>query len=62
MIDAGNPFWRPLRVRVAVTAVAILWGLFELATGAPGFALIFLAAGGYAGWRLLIAWPPGDRP
>jgi hypothetical protein len=49
-------FRRPW-VRWATAAVPCLWGGIEAWTGNPGWALLFLAAGGYAAWVLLIKRP-----
>lgn len=58
MFDFSHPFYRPLWRRILIVAVCLGWALVEMTSGSPGFALLFGAAGGYAGWRLLIAWPP----
>ncbi|SFC21007.1 hypothetical protein [Tropicimonas isoalkanivorans] len=58
MFDFDIPFFRPLWVRLAVTAIAIGWGLFELASGSVGFAIIFLSAGIYAAYRLFVTFDP----
>jgi hypothetical protein len=39
---------------VLTAVLPILWGGVELATGNPGWALIFAGAGAYAGWELIV--------
>ncbi|WP_306120365.1 MULTISPECIES: DUF3329 domain-containing protein [unclassified Roseitalea] len=55
-----HPMFKPLWVRIAVVAVAGLWGLFELSTGAYLWALIFLALAGVAFHGLFIAYEPPE--
>lgn len=62
MFDFTHPAYRPLWVRIAVVAVATGWGVFELATGNPGWAVLFLSAGGYAAYKLLATFRSEDRP
>jgi len=61
VIDFGHPWLRPLWRRVAVVALAAGWGLFELVSGSPGWALLFLALGAWLGWGLLLTYRPNDR-
>ncbi len=58
MFNFDIPFFRPLWVRLIVVAVCIGWGLFELMSNSVGFAIIFLSAGFYAGYRLFITFDP----
>lgn len=60
LFDLDHPWFRPLWRRVLAVAVALGWGVFELALGSPGFALLFLALGGYAAWRLFVTFNPGE--
>jgi hypothetical protein len=60
MFNFDVDFFRPLWIRVLTVAVAILWGLVELASGELAFAIMFLAAGGYAGFRLFVTFDPPD--
>lgn len=50
-LDLESAFYAPLWIRVAVTAVLVLWGVFELSQGAYIWSLIFLAVGAVCGWR-----------
>jgi hypothetical protein len=53
LLDPGHPFFRPLWVRVAVVGLALVWSVVELVFGAPGWAMIFAAAGLYALWAFV---------
>lgn len=54
LIDPGHPFFRPLWRRWATVIAPGLWAAVELATGSPGWAVMFAAAGGYAFWVLIL--------
>ncbi len=58
MIDPTDPFFAPLWRRVVIVGLCLGWALFEVATGSPGWALMFGAAGAYAAFKLL---GPGYR-
>jgi hypothetical protein len=55
LLDPDHPMFRPAWVRWATTLVPLLWAGLEFWTGNPGWAVLFAAAGVYAGWVLLIA-------
>ena len=59
-LDTDHPAFRPLWVRIAIVAVAAGWGLFEIATGSPFWAVIFLALAAYAAWGFFVDFNP-DR-
>ncbi len=59
LFDLNDPWFRPLWRRVAVTGLALGWGLFELVAGSAGFGILFLAIGAYAGWSFFVAFTPG---
>ncbi len=59
-LDPQNPFYRPLWRRVLVTGICLGWGLFELVTGSPFFAILFGAAGVYCAHQFFIAFDPKD--
>ncbi|WGW05534.1 hypothetical protein [Tropicibacter oceani] len=64
LLDPRHPFFRPLWRRVLIVALCFAWALFELVTGAPVWALLFAALGGYCAYLLLITFdpqPPDDR-
>lgn len=60
MFDFDNPWFRPLWRRVVVCALALGWGVFELLTASPGWAMLFLAMGAYATYRLFVVFEPKD--
>ncbi len=60
MFDFDHPFFKPLWVRIAVTGLALGWGLFELWTGSAGWAMIFLALGCFAAYRLFFKFNSGS--
>lgn len=45
LIDASHPFFRPLWRRVAVVVACLGWGLLELLSGSPGWAILFSGIG-----------------
>lgn len=51
MFDIAVPFFLPPWRRVAVVAIALLWGLFEFSTGEVFWAIIFWGIGGIAAWK-----------
>lgn len=53
-LDRDHPFFAKPLTRWITTLVPALWGLLELYWGNPGWAMLFLAAGAWAGWELLI--------
>lgn len=58
-LDLDDPWFRPLWRRILVAGIALGWGLFELVSGSTGFAILFLALGAYAAWRLFVTFDPG---
>jgi hypothetical protein len=54
MFDFSLPFFKPMWRRVVIVAFCLMWGLFEFANNAPFWAIIFLAMGGMAFWKLFI--------
>ncbi len=58
MFQFDHPFFRPLAVRTIVVLFCVSWGIFELVTGGPFWAIIFLALGGYAAYHLFIDFNP----
>ncbi len=53
-LDRDHPFFaRPL-TRWLTTLIPIAWGGVELWMGAPGWAILFGAAGLFAGWEFFI--------
>lgn len=54
LLDRNDPFFRRLWVRWITVLVPLGWGLFELVSGNPGWAILFLAAGAWAAWELFL--------
>ena len=59
LLDADDPFfaqpWRRWATFLAPTA----WGLFEMWMRDPFWGILFIAAGGYAGYVLIVKGPTG---
>lgn len=56
-IDADHPmFARPV-VRWLTAVLPLIWAAVELASGNPGWAILFGAAGAYAVYELIIVGP-----
>lgn len=53
-LDASHPMFAKPWVRWAVTLAPLAWGGFEFLAGDPFWGVLFLAAGGYAGWVLIL--------
>jgi hypothetical protein len=52
-LDPNDPFFRHAWVRWATVLVPVAWGLVEfLWLASPFWGILFLAAGGYAGYQL----------
>ena len=52
-LDPDDPFFRHAWVRWLTVVLPVGWGLVELFwIGQPFWAVLFLAAGAYAGWML----------
>lgn len=60
-LDLDDPRYRPLWLRILLVGICIGWGLFELLVGSTGFALIFLAMGGYVAWRFFVTFAPDEE-
>lgn len=55
MFDLAVPFFLPVWRRVATVGFALGWGVFEVASGAPFWGMIFLGMGGIAAWKFWTA-------
>lgn len=53
-LDRDHPFFEKPVTRWITTVIPLSWGVFELVLGNPGWAILFLAAGAWAAWELLI--------
>ena len=59
--DADHPFYDPIWRRVAVVGVCVGWGVFEFATNAPIWGLLFVGGGAIAFYQLFIARGAGEE-
>jgi hypothetical protein len=59
LLDPDHPFFRPVWRRWATVLIPLIWAGVELASGSPGWAMLFGAAGAYAAWVLLLQRPGG---
>ncbi len=62
LFDFDHPFFRPAWLRIAIVVVCLGWAALEIATGAPGWAMLFGGVGVYAGYRFFFAFNPRDEP
>lgn len=58
--DVQKPFYKPLWLRVSLTAVCLIWGLFELLGGQPFWALLFGVLGVYLGYQFFVVFDPKE--
>ncbi|MEM1235780.1 MAG: hypothetical protein AAGI10_02340 [Pseudomonadota bacterium] len=49
--DFSDPFYAPVKTRIAIVAVCAIWGLIELSAGAVGWGGLFIGLAGYLAWR-----------
>lgn len=59
-LDRDDPFFTAPWRRWAVTLLPLAWGLFELYLNQPFWAILFLTAGAYAAWELILR-PEKDK-
>ncbi|MBU2358827.1 MAG: DUF3329 domain-containing protein [Alphaproteobacteria bacterium] len=59
-LDLQVPFFIPLWRRIAVVAVSGGWGIFEFATGAPFFGVLFCAVALWAAYSFFIIFDPKE--
>ena len=57
ILDPDDPFFRPAWRRWVTVLAPGLWGVVEVFTGNPGWAILFLAAAAYAFWMLFLVGP-----
>ena len=53
-LDRDHPFFASQVTRWITTIIPLFWGGVELWMGSPFWAILFLAAGAWAAWELLI--------
>jgi hypothetical protein len=54
LVDPDHPFFAKTWIRWFWTLLALGTAALEFTMGSPGWGLLFLAAGAYLGWELLI--------
>ena len=59
-LNRDDPFFAAPWRRWATTLLPLGWGLFELYLNQPFWAILFLAAGAYAAWELILR-PEKDK-
>ncbi|MBI1169770.1 hypothetical protein GC209_00060 [bacterium] len=57
MLDPDHPMFSKAWVRWVTTVAPLAWGGAELWNGNAFWGVLFVAAGVYAGWKLLIYKP-----
>jgi hypothetical protein len=62
LIDTDHPFFRPLWIRVLIVVVTGGWAIFEFATGAPFWGIVFLAFSGVSAWGFFFDFDPDRHP
>lgn len=60
--DLDHPFFRPFWLRASIVAACLGWACVELASGAPGWALLFGGLGLYSAYRFFARFNPRDEP
>lgn len=60
-LDTDHPGFKPLWIRVLVTLICGGWGIFEIATGSPFWAIIFLGLAGYCIYAFFFDFHPDGR-
>lgn len=57
ILDANDPFFAPLWRRWVTVLVPTASGALDLASGNPGWGILFVAIGAYAYWELIHKGP-----
>lgn len=60
LLDVQHPFYKPLWRRVAIFGFCLVWAIFEFATGAPVWGVIFGAIGVYCGRQFFVVFDAGQ--
>ena len=53
-LDRDHPMFRQAWVRWATVAFPLAWGAFEFYNGSPGWGIVFVGAGLWALWELVL--------
>ena len=57
IIDQHHPFFAKPWRRYGTALLPLFWGAFEVFAGDPGWGMLFIAAGAYAFYVLVITYP-----
>ena len=60
-LDADHPFFAPVWRRWATTLFPLFWGGVEFWHDSPGWGVLFVAAGAYAGYVLIYKGPSSSE-
>ncbi len=60
-LDTDHPAFKPLWTRVTIVAVTLCWGLVEIITGSPFWAMIFLGLGAYCVYAFFFDFHPESK-
>ena len=60
LFDFGNPWFRPLPRRLAVTGICAMWTVFELIMGSTWWLATAAILTALSGWFLIYAYPPKE--
>lgn len=55
LIDFDHPFFEPLWRRIAIVVFCLGWSIFEFATAAPFWGILFGGFGLVAGWSFFVS-------
>ncbi len=59
-LDADDPFYRPLWVRVLIVGFCFAWAIFEFVTGSPFWGVIVLGLSAYTGFEFFLRIRPAS--
>ena len=57
-LDLQTGFYRPLWLRILITAVCLGWALLEFVSGTPFWGVLFTGIGLYCAHQFFIAFAP----
>lgn len=60
-LDANHPFFAPVWRRWVTTLFPLVWGAVEFWNDSPGWGILFVAAGAYAGYELIFKGPSSSE-
>jgi hypothetical protein len=60
-LDANHPFFRKAWVRWATALMPAAVGVLEFLNGSPGWGVLFVGAGGWAFYELIVKGPSGPQ-